>query len=187
MSEWLINQEEAEALWAGLNEAFANLELKIKQIIATRAWEPIGHETFHEAWAERMAWCPLATSEMRARVVYCMFDEGLSVTDVAVALEGNDGIGPATIANIKREKDAGYSAEQSRGTKPRERKKRELEEGEVLVSEHIRSPRGPIKSVHVDLGEDEYKRYKIIAKKIGRPMAEIAAEAIRERFAVIGG
>lgn len=80
-----ISKKRAEALWDDLRSALELSEEKIAEIVKARAWEPLGYESFADCWADKLSDLRLS-SELRAVVVYQMFDEGASVLDVADAV-----------------------------------------------------------------------------------------------------
>ena len=82
-----ISKKRAEALWDDLRSALELSEEKIAEIVKARAWEPLGYESFADCWADRLSGLNLA-GEIRAVVVYQMFDEGASVPEVAAAVHG---------------------------------------------------------------------------------------------------
>lgn len=106
-----ISKRQAETLWSELREGFVNAEKKIQEIVAARAWEPLGYTSFAAAWAERMAGVRLATDVVKAAVVYALFDTLASTEDVAAALGVSAGVPPSTIERLKHQKDSGVPAE----------------------------------------------------------------------------
>lgn len=86
-----ISKKRAEALWDDLRSALELSEEKISEIVKARAWEPLGYESFADCWADKLSDLRLS-SELRAVVVYQMFDEGASVPEVSAAVPG---VGPA--------------------------------------------------------------------------------------------
>lgn len=82
-----ISKKRAEALWDDLRSALELSEEKIGEIVQTRAWEPLGYESFAECWADKLSGLKLY-GEIRAVVVFQMFDEGASVSEVSDAVSG---------------------------------------------------------------------------------------------------
>lgn len=82
-----LSASQAEALWGGLRENLLAVEDGIRQIIATRAWEPLGYESFAECWQERLSDVKLS-KELRAVVVYAMFEDDATPADAARAVSG---------------------------------------------------------------------------------------------------
>lgn len=69
-----MKQKEAEALWVSLRSALVNAEAAIVEIIKTRAWEPLGYDTFAQAWNDRMRGVKLAAA-CNTHIVYALLDE----------------------------------------------------------------------------------------------------------------
>ena len=92
-----ISKKRAEALWDDLRSALELSEEKIAEIVKTRAWEPLGYESFAECWADKLSDLKLY-GEIRAVVVYQMFDEGASVPEVSAAVPG---VGPVEGKQLK--------------------------------------------------------------------------------------
>lgn len=82
-----ITTSQAEALWAGLRDNLLAVEDSIKQIIATRAWEPLGYSSFVECWQARLSDVKLS-KELRAVVVFAMFEDDATPADAARAVAG---------------------------------------------------------------------------------------------------
>ena len=92
-----ISKKRAEALWDDLRSALELSEEKIAEIVKARAWEPLGYGSFVECWADRLSGLKLA-GEIRAVVVYQMFDEGATVTEVESAVAG---VGATEVNRLK--------------------------------------------------------------------------------------
>jgi hypothetical protein len=101
----------AEKLWSELRELFVNAEAKIKEIIETKAWEPLGYSSFAEAWNDRMAGVRLATDAARAYVVYALYDSGYTPDEVAQVVSG---VSPSGARQIAASKAAGAPPEFAR-------------------------------------------------------------------------
>lgn len=82
-----MNKQQAETLWANLRSNLLAAEDNIRQIIATRAWEPLGYESFAECWQDRLSDVKLS-KELRAVVVYAMFEDDATPADAARAVAG---------------------------------------------------------------------------------------------------
>lgn len=82
-----MNKQQAETLWANLRSNLLAAEDNIRQIITTRAWEPLGYESFAECWQERLSDVKLS-KELRAVVVYAMFEDDTDPVDAAHAVAG---------------------------------------------------------------------------------------------------
>lgn len=98
-----ISKKQANELWGSLRSNLLAAQDNIRQIIATKAWEPLGYDTFTEAWADRLADLKLY-GELRAVVVYEMFNDGSTTNDVCAAMAG---VGPTTAKNLKLAHDKG--------------------------------------------------------------------------------
>ena len=64
-----ISKKQAAELWANLRTSLLAVEYGVKQIIATRAWEPLGYDTFAACWTAELGDLKLAR-ELRAVVVF---------------------------------------------------------------------------------------------------------------------
>lgn len=154
----------AEKLWAELREAFANAEAIIKQIIETKAWEPLGYPTFAAAWNDRLAGLRLATDCMRAHVAYALFDSGLGVEDVVKATGGQ--IGDRAAAALARQKTNGVPPNLAT----------------TRVRAHERVLPAPPSVLHVSLTPDELASFKGIAESRGLDVQAEAVKALRAHF-----
>lgn len=83
----MLSKIEAQKLWDNLRGSLLETEKNIRAIINTRAWEPLGYETFAEAWRDNLSDIELST-ELRAVVVFAMFDNGSSPANAARAVKG---------------------------------------------------------------------------------------------------
>ena len=82
-----IKKSEAVALWDSLRDNFLNATTNIKAIIAAKAWEPLGYNSFAQAWREEMSGIPLA-GEIRVHVVYQLLEESVPLQDIADMVGG---------------------------------------------------------------------------------------------------
>lgn len=96
----------ARSLWDRLKDAFAQTEKSIAELIAARAWEPLGYSTFAEAWKAEMKDVELA-SQLRPHIVYQLFDEGMTPEEVAANVKG---VGQDGAKALKSNKDNGVPA-----------------------------------------------------------------------------
>ena len=116
-----MNKQQAETLWANLRSNLLAAEDNIRQIITTRAWEPLGYESFAECWADRLGDVKLA-GELRAVVVFAMFDDGATDRDVAMAVGG---VGVSTVTALRDAHRKGLEAgEASVIARPQRRQKK---------------------------------------------------------------
>lgn len=158
-----ITKTQAEALWEQLHEDFANAEERMKQIIITKAWEPLGYRSFHEAWAERMSDISIA-AEVRPHVVYQMLNEGMTPEDIDDAVKG---IGADIAESLQRQRDNGVPAELA-----------------TLIGKRSKQPLPD--SIRIKLGYDRLKRYKHISQQAGMKVQDIAFQATVARFEELG-
>lgn len=93
-----ISKKRAEALWDDLRSALELSEEKIGEIVKARAWEPLGYGSFADCWADRLSDLRLS-SELRAVVVFQMFNEGATVSEVSSSVAG---VGPAESKRLKQ-------------------------------------------------------------------------------------
>lgn len=101
-----LSRSEAEALWASLKGNLLAAEDDIRTIIDTRAWEPLGFDSFVACWEDRLHELKLS-SDLLAVVVYAMFDDGASDREVALAVAG---VGPQTVTGLRKGYNAGMDA-----------------------------------------------------------------------------
>lgn len=162
-----MNQKKAETLWAGLRSALTRADEAIKEIIATRAWEPLGYPSFAAAWAGEMNGIRLA-AEIRAHVVYAMHADGLGVEEIDKSLGIGSGLGPSSIEKLIEDADLGIPPERA-----------------SVVRRHIR--RKPTKAhiLHIEVGEEEYIRFTALAKKTGYALEDIVKVRLVEWAAEI--
>lgn len=143
----MTNKKQAQALWADLRSALTRADQAIAEIIATRAWEPLGYSSFAEAWASEMQGVRLA-AEIRAHVVYAMHDSGLDLAGIDSALGIGSGVGHSSIEKLLEDKALGIPPERA-----------------SVVRRHIRRKPEARRVLHVDLGEDLLVHYQAIARK----------------------
>lgn len=164
----MTTKKQADQLWSSLSSALVKAGDAIQKIVQARAWEPLGYSSFAEAWADRMSGVPLA-AEMRAHVVYQMFADGLDDDQVAEAVGAGSGVGPASIANFRRERSNGVPPDLARGRT-------------THVNEHYRKPPRPPQFFHVQFDPDEYDGFKALAKKYDLDIQKFTENAIRTAF-----
>lgn len=157
----LIDQKGARRLVDLSKQHLGNFERCLSEIVKTRAWEALGYESFPEFYTAEYADFTLFP-EMRAHVVYALFDEGASIDEVAQSVKG---IGEESAKALKRQRNNGVPADMA------------------LVREHLRqSPRRPY-VIHLDVGPDDLADFRRIAQELGTSIEEIAIPAVRARFA----
>lgn len=159
-----ISKKRAEDLWQYLRSALEMSEQKIAEIVKTRAWEPLGFDTFTECWEARLSDLRLS-AELRAVVVFAMFDEGAEVAEVITAVAE---VGPAAAKNLKVAHRKGMSAKGAT----------------TLVRQHERRPRSGQRFVRAELSQDELDSVKDAAKAADVPVDEFVRRAVLREAAV---
>lgn len=158
-----LSQEQAVALWQSLRNHFINAARVIEQIIEKRAWEPMGYESFAEAWNAQLADVTLAV-EVRPHAVYQMLSEGYDYDQVAASVKG---VGRDRAESLDRQRRNGVPA---------------CDASMSTVRRHLRRKPGVAATVHVEVGPIALRRYQEIAERVGESVEAIAAEAIATRF-----
>lgn len=158
-----ITKNQAQDLWADLRGHLLGAEKAIKEIIATKAWEPMGYSTFAEAWTEHMSGITIAT-EIRAHVVYQMLSEGMTSFDVACNVKG---VGPTQASALDDQRRDGIPADHA----------------SVYVRPHDRTKPTKRGVLHIEVGDTLLTEYKRISKRHGLDVDEVAKEGIRQVFA----
>jgi len=141
----------AEKLWGELRTGLFSVEKTIAQIIHDKAWEPLGYNSFTEAWSAKLADISIA-SELRAHVVYEMYREGATEEDVARAVKG---VGLDSAEAFKREMENGVPTSLATGrgkpkTKPDE-----------FITVFVKVPR------------EQHRKWSRIAKRNGTTLPRI--------------
>jgi hypothetical protein len=146
----------AEKLWADLRTGLLNVEKSIAQIIHDKAWEPLGYNSFTEAWAAQVTDITIA-AELRAHVVYQMYREGATPEDVAAAVKY---VSRDQAEQFKREMDNGVPAEIASG--------RKKPKGEPL----------PFVTVFVPVPRETHRAWTRVARNNDTTLAQIALRAL---------
>lgn len=153
----------AEKLWRDLKKSLVNAERTIINIIRSKAWEPLGFDSFEKAWVELMADTTLA-NEIRPHVAYTLFDENVSPERVADICKG---IGPKTAKSLKRQRDNGVPAEHAT----------------TVVRSHERKiPYEADSHIRIEFPPAILATYRALAARIGKTVNEIAHDAIVAEF-----
>lgn len=155
-----MTKRQATALWGKLREHFVNAEDVIREIVDTRAWEPLGYKTFAEAWKATLSDVTLGV-EIRPHVVYQMLGEGWSAEEVATAVRG---LSPDGVESLERQRSNGVPADKA------------------IVRRHLRKRPGPVGVMRLNFGPTMLREFRRIAAEIGTTAEEIAAEAVNARF-----
>lgn len=161
MATQTVNKEAAEAaekLWAKLQFGLWTAEEALIEIINTRAWEALGYESFAKAWVDKMSNVRLAT-ELRAHVVYALFDSGLAPAEVAESVKG---ITPDAAQDYKRQKDNGIPSTHAKPT---------------TVREHERELPAPPQIIKISIDAALYAEWAKIARRLEMTVSELAAPA----------
>lgn len=156
----MISKQEAEALWARLNEALVNVETVIRDILAAKAWEPLGYSTFGEAW---LTYYPDGTSlagQLRTDVLYQLFAEGASDLEAEQVIAGK----PTTTRRrrqVVRDTRAQFEA--------------------GVPSDQVHLHRNPVarhETVTVALGTLLGRKYHAKAQAQGKTLADVARDLL---------
>lgn len=147
-----------EQLWQDLRKGMFAMQQTITTIIAEKAWEPLGYDSFTEAWSARLADVTLG-SELRAHVVFQMFREGSTPEEVAAAMKG---VGRDSADAFKSQMENGVPAELATG--------RSRTNTEPL----------PFVTVFVPVPREAHRAWKRVAKRNKVTLAEVALAALNE-------
>lgn len=153
----------AEKLWDRLEKGFLDTQNTIIAIIESKAWEPLGYESFSKAWVDRIMSKVTVASELRPHVVYQMFSEGLTAEQVADAVKG---ITTESANELKRQRNNGVPADQAT----------------TVVRRHHRRKPGNWSFLHIKVDTDTLKEWKRLAKEHNKDMTEVAHEAVTAAF-----
>lgn len=160
-----ISKKNAEALWNELASNLLAAEESIKEIIKNRAWEPLGYESFYEAWNDRMSHIEIAR-DFRGIIVYQMLAEGRSDNEIAHSVKG---VGPETALGFRRDRAAGVPADKAKG--------------KVLISPFERkAPASEQYRLTLVFTVEEIRQFSAKAKAQGVTVDEIAIAAVRAAF-----
>lgn len=160
-NNWLLSVAEAKQLWIELREGFINQERKMAEIIANRAWEPLGYSSFVAAWEQEMQTATLA-AEVRPHVVYQFIAEGMTDEDICSLVKG---VGPSAASSFRQEMVNGVPA------------------GSSVVRRHNRNKPTRAAFLHIEVGSTYLKTWR---RKFGPDVERIALEAVVQRFEELG-
>lgn len=161
-----LSAKQATELWSRLRQHFINAATVIEEIIERRAWEPLGYESFTEAWHSQMEGVTLAV-EVRPHVVYQMLTEGYDYDAIASAVKG---IGRDRAESLDRQRRNGVPACDASMS------------GKSVVRRHLRKRPSVAGTIHIQVGPIALRRYQQIAEAREMTVEQIAAEAIAARF-----
>jgi hypothetical protein len=162
-----LTKSQANAMWTDLRGHFVNAEKCVAEIIANKAWVPLGYPSFAAAWADRMQGVPLATDSVRAHVVYAMVEANLTDDEVLEATGIGSQVGPRSIEALRRQHDLGVPPDLAT----------------TRVRAHVRSAPSSPRFVRVALEPDEYEEFRALAKELDTDPTSLATSIIRERIA----
>lgn len=166
-----MNKRTAQRLWDQLKQHLVNAERVLQEIIAERAWESMGYDSFAEAWdAQDMDEITFAP-ELRPHVVYEMYAEGRTVADVAKSVKG---IGPERAKSLARQRMSGVPAS-----------KASLSRKPVSVRPHGRGKAAAPYRIISEFTAAKKREFDKIAKDYDTTVEIIAKEAIEERFSML--
>lgn len=154
-----MTPEEARDLWQNLRDALSNTEKAIQRIIETKAWEPLGYDSFVQAWKAENNGSFLAT-ELRAPVVLAMFEEGASDDEVRNSLGSGSGVSKGTVGEIRRQDENGVPA------------------GEINVREHSRRETPAYVNLSVSLPKETLRYYHDLARAQNKELTTITRELL---------
>ena len=162
-----ISKRKAEALWVSMGEALTDFEAALGEVIEARAWEPLGYQSFFEAWADRMAGYRLSSMIGKATVVYQMLDEGIAVNEIAMSAPG---LGPAQVAKLAQKKaNSVPTSHATTGERPTVTKRREC---------WVNSPT-EARTLHIKPSKQDYDKFCKIALELGISNESLGKEAVR--------
>ena len=152
----MLSHDEAQKLWDNLRSSLLETEKNIRAIINTRAWEPLGYDSFAEAWRDNLSDIELST-ELRAVVVFAMFDDGASKSDVAKSVAG---VGPTTVTALSNYHSKGFDAADAAYLSFRKRP--------------TPAPKNSPKTIAITLSAEEHAALKASADAQGIPVKDAA-------------
>lgn len=155
-----ITPDRATELWDALRTNLLAVEDGIRQIIATRAWEPLGYETFAVCWAERLGDLKL-TKELRAVVVFAMFEDDATPADAARAVSGT---GVVEVRQLHTAFQQGMDARDAAFV--------------TRAKPKTRPTAGAPRGVHFQLSAEEYAAFRAAAAEADTSLAEYARACV---------
>ena len=162
-----LTRKQALALWGKLRQHFIDAAKVMEDIIEQRAWEPLGYDSFAEAYTAQMGDVTLAV-EVRPHVVYQMLTEGYDYEEVAEVVKG---VGRDRVESLDRQRRNGVPAKDASLS---------------VVRRHLRKKPTAPSTIHVEVGTIVMRRYQKIAEKLGTTVEQVAAEAIAQKFMELG-
>lgn len=154
-----ITKAEAGELWIKLRDSWATTSKTIKEIINTRAWEPLGYVSFFEAWREEVG-LDAELDRSVAMVIAVQFAvEGVGDAQI-LALPG---VGPRTLPAVRTAAKVGLD-------KPVIRRASTAELPSVA------------RRITVDFEPEERARFAHLAERNGTSLVQESEKAIRAWF-----
>lgn len=170
----MITKANAEKLVQQLRKGLLATQDAIEEIIATKAWKPLGYATFQELWNDRITDIEL-TGTMRATVVYAMFDEGATDIEAGKAV---DGVGGVTASALRQAHRAGMPPKNA--AVHVNKMKGRTKSGTTVVRSHERALPQRRNAITVDgFDEAEIAHWNALAKGLGVDRSELFREAVR--------
>lgn len=155
-----ITTRQAEAIWDRMSSLFADFEAVLAEAITTRSWEPLGYQSFVEAWAARMGRHRLASAIVQNEVIYAMLEEGASTEAIADAVKGATDNG---VDALRRQKANGIPASKA----------------SIRVRPHLRKAAREASTLHITPSTRDYERFCAIAVDLGMSNEQLGLEAVR--------
>lgn len=171
-----MNKKQAEQLWNELRGSLLATEETLKAIIEHRAWEPLGYDTFHEAWADRMGGVQLSGA-IEASVVFAMFDSGATPADAAHVVKG---VGPRRAKAYHQAHGVGMAPADAEAHAVRMMRVN-MKPGETFVPAHVRGKAKRRNQIIMDgFTDDEIVAWKREAEELDMPWKDFCREKFRE-------
>jgi hypothetical protein len=156
-----LSPRQAEALWSELRGVFVNAEKAILNIQENKAWEPLGFDTFAQAWDAKMRGVKLAVAAKNA-VIYALIEDDLDNSQASQIT----GTPVPVVQRLREQKSNGIPSNLA----------------STQVRSHFRAkPSAPVR-LSVELPHDELANYKAMCEARGISMKDEALKAVRSHF-----
>lgn len=153
-------EKRAEKLWNDLRASFFQTQETFIQIIKERSWEPLGFDSFTDAYSYYLSDISLA-KELIPHVVYALLDDGADDTDI---IKNVRGVSDTSVANLKRQKQNGVPANVANPHAKRKDRK---------------YPPARDSHMYLEFTPDEISQWRAACKDLGINMNESAVSAVR--------
>jgi hypothetical protein len=153
-------QAQADSLFTGVLAGWVTLTDGLTDIVARKAWKPLGYPTFVDAWRERLSDLSLSVKALTI-AVYAMLDES-TPEEIAAVVEG---ITIEGIESLIRQRDNGVPEESASPFRGRRR--------------------APQTTIFIHVGAERHAYYEELARLADRTLTEIATKAVEDAFAQI--